>query len=175
MQILVQVLATVIESGTVTDTFPIMSFQRFQRAPSGCVMVEITVYAPVAVQMLHCLFHVGNRVQYEAVTLFQSERGSGKEVHESFKDAAQVSRRAFRLDRRHILRRHASFEEAAADLISTRYVRETDGEIPLATHSIIQSAAIPRCYVVRDAPFRQIVRQWRTKQRDGLHSFEGRF
>lgn len=71
-------------------------------------MVEITVYAPVAVQIPHCLFHVGNRVQYEAVSLFQSERGSRKKVHEAFKNAAHVSRRAFRLDQRHIFRRHAS-------------------------------------------------------------------
>ena len=142
LQILVQVLATVIESGTVIDTFSIMSFQRFQRAPSGCVMVEITVYAPAAVQIPHCLFHVGNRVQYEALTLFQSERGSRKKVHEAFKNAAHVSRRAFRLDQRHIFRRHASFEEAAADLISTRHVRETDGKISFATHTVIQSAAV---------------------------------
>ena len=31
------------------------------------------------------------------------------------------------------------------------------------------------CNAVRNAPFRQIVRQWRTKQRGGFHSFKGRF
>ena len=138
-------------------------------------MVEITVYAPVTVQMLHCLFHVGNGVQHKVVARFQSERDSGKEVHEALKDATHVSRRAFRLDQRHILRRHASFEETAADFISTRHIRKTDGKIPLATHAVIQSAAIPEYNAVRNAPFCQIVRQWRTKQRGAFHSFKGRF
>ena len=105
-------------------------------------MVEITVYAPVAVQIPHCLFHVGNRVQYEAVSLFQFERGSRKKVHEAFKNAAHVSRRAFHLDQRHIFRRHASFEETAADFISACHVRKTDCKISFATHSVIQSAAV---------------------------------
>ena len=172
---LVQVLATVIEGGTVADTFPIVSFQRFQRPPSGFITVKITVYAPVTAQIPHRLFHVGNRVQHKTVTRFQSERGGGKEIYEALKYAAQVSRRAFRLDRRHILRRHASFEETAADFISTSHIREADGEIPLATHSVIQLAAIPECNALRNTPFRQIVRQWRMKQCGSFHSFKGRF
>lgn len=53
--------------------------------------------------------------------------------------------------------------------------RKTDGEIPLATHTVIQSATIPGCNAVRDATFRQIVRQWRMKQWGGFHTLKGRF
>ena len=88
---------------------------------------------------------------------------------------AHISLRTFHFDQRHILRRHAAFEKTAADFKAARYVRKTDGEIPLATHSIIQSATIPGCNAVRDATFRQIVRQWRMKQWGGFHTLKGRF
>ena len=125
--------------------------------------------------MLHRLFHVGGGVQYKAVARFQSERGSGKKVHESLKHAAHVSGGILRFYRRHVFGRYASLEEAAADLITTRHVRKTDGEIPFATHSVIQPAAILGCNAARDAPFRQIVRQRGAEQRDGFHSIEDRF
>ena len=92
--------------------------------------------------MFYRLFNVGNRVQHKAVARFQSDRDGGKKVHEALKDAAHVRQRAFCLDQRHILRRYASLEEAAADFIPARHIRKADGEIPFATHTVIQSAAI---------------------------------
>ena len=69
MQILVQVLATVIECGTVTDTSAVVSFEDFQRPPPGFVTVEEAVDAPVPVQVFHRLAYVGDGVQHKAVAI----------------------------------------------------------------------------------------------------------
>ena len=46
---------------------------------------EEAVDAHVPVQVFYRLTHVGDGVQHKAVACFQSKRGSGKEVHKSFK------------------------------------------------------------------------------------------
>lgn len=41
------------------------------------------------------------------------------------------------------------------DFIAARHVRETDCEIPLSTHAIVQAATVAVCNGIRDAPFRR--------------------
>ena len=60
LQVLVQVLAIVIEGGTVGDTFPISLGECVKRPPSGFVTVEETADAPVALQQSRRLLHVGD-------------------------------------------------------------------------------------------------------------------
>ena len=127
LKVLVQVLATVIEGGAVCDTPAIPFFQGFKRPSSRIVTVKETADAPVTVQIPQRLFHVGDRVQYKVVAPFAyAERNSGKEVHKSLVHAASVSAGGFRPYQRHILRRHATLEMAAADFITARHIGETD-------------------------------------------------
>ena len=97
MQILVQVLATVIECGTVTDTSAVVSFEDFQRPPPGFVTVEEAVDAPVPVQVFHRLAYVGDGVQHKAVAIAAyAECVSGQKVHETLEHAAYVRGGIFR-------------------------------------------------------------------------------
>ena len=60
LQVLVQVLATVIEGGTVGDTFPVSHGKCGKRPPSGFVPVALAADAPVSVQQSRRLLHVGD-------------------------------------------------------------------------------------------------------------------
>ena len=85
------------ECGTVGDTSAVISFEGFQRPPSGFVTVEEAVYAPVPVQVFHRLTHVGNGVQHKAVAIAAyTECSSGQKVHEALKHAAYVRGGIFR-------------------------------------------------------------------------------
>ena len=89
LQVLIQVLATVIEGGTVGDTRPIPFGKSVKRPPSGFVTVKEASDAPVAVQQFRRLLHVGDRVQNKAVsvTLFAFDKGEEISTHDSTGDA----------------------------------------------------------------------------------------
>ena len=98
LQVLVQVLATVIEGGTVGDTLPISLGECGKRSPSGFVTVEETADAPVALQHPRRLLHVGDRVQHKTVSVTgYAKRHSGEKVHEALEHEVLVSRDVIRL------------------------------------------------------------------------------
>ena len=57
---LIHIFATVIEGGTVGDTFPVSHGKCGKRPPSGFVTVEEAADAPVSVQQSRRLLHVGD-------------------------------------------------------------------------------------------------------------------
>ena len=82
LQVLIQVLATVIEGGTVGDTRPIPFGKSVKRPPSGFVTVKEASDAPVAVQQFRRLLHVGDRVQNKAVSVTgYAKRHSGVDTN----------------------------------------------------------------------------------------------
>lgn len=160
LQVLVQVLATVIEGGTVGDTLPVSPHKCGKRPPSGFVTVKETVDAPVAVQQSRRLLHVGDGVQHKAVSVTgYAKRHRRKEVHEALEHEAFVSRNFFSHYQRHIFWRDATLEISASDFIATCHVREADGKIPFPTNAVVKTATVTGCDGVRDAPFCQILRQ----------------
>ena len=175
LQVLVQVLAALIDAGTVCHLSSVACPQGFHCPASGFVTVEVTVDALVPVQMFQSLFHVGDGVQHKAVTRCQTERDGGQEVHKALEHAAHVRRDVPRLDQRHVLWWYATLETAASGFIAARHVRKADGKVPLTTHAVVQAAAVAGCNGIRDASFLQILRQRRAEQRDGFHSLKGRF
>ena len=174
LQVLVQVLAALIDAGTVCHLSSVACPQGFHCPASGFVSVEVTVDALVPVQMFQSLFHVGDGVQHKAVTRCQTERDGGQEVHKALEHAAHVRRDVPRLDQRHVLWWYATLETAASGFIAARHVRKADGKVPLTTHAVVQAAAVAGCNGIRDASFLQILRQRRAEQRDGFHSLKGR-
>ena len=67
LQVFVQVLASAIDTGAVRHPFPIAGAEGFQRPPPGFVVVKVTVYPPIAVQIPERLRRVGHRVEHEVV------------------------------------------------------------------------------------------------------------
>ena len=160
LQVLIQVLATVIEGGTVGDTRPIPFGKSVKRPPSGFVTVKEASDAPVAVQQFRRLLHVGDRVQNKAVSVTgYAKRHSGEKVHEALKHEALVSRDFLRPCQRHIFWRDAPLEKSASDFISTCHIQETDSKIPFSTHTVVQTATVTGCDGDGYATLRQIVRQ----------------
>ena len=92
LQVLVQVLATVIESGAVCDTPAIPFFQGFKRPSSRIVTVKETADAPVTVQIPQRLLHVGDRVQYKVVapSPMPSVTAERKSINPSYTQQASV-------------------------------------------------------------------------------------
>jgi len=120
LQVLIQVLATVIEGGTVGDTRPIPFGKSVKRPPSGFVTVEEASDAPVAVQQSRRLLHVGDGVQHKAVSVTgYTKRHGGEKVHEALEHEALVSQDVIRLYQRYGLRRYAPLEKAASEFIQT--------------------------------------------------------
>ena len=98
LQVLVQVLATVIEGGTVGDTFPVSHGKCGKRPPSGFVTVEEAADAPLSVQQSRRLLHVGDGVQHKTVSVTgYAKRHGGEKVHEALEHEALVSRDVIRL------------------------------------------------------------------------------
>ena len=126
---------------------PIPFGKSVKRPPSGFVTVKEASDAPVAVQQSRRLLHVGDRVQYKAVSVTgYAKRHGGEKVHEALKHEALVSRDFLRPCQRHIFWRDAPLEISASDFISTCHIQETDSEIPFSTHTVVQAATVAGCY-----------------------------
>ncbi len=98
-----------------------------------------------------------------------------KKVHEALEHEALVSRGCpSPLPVTHLWR-YATLEKAASGFIATCHVRKADGKIPFPTHTVVQAAAVAGCDGIRDAPFRQILRQRRAEQRSDLHILKNGF
>lgn len=142
LQVFVQVLASAIDTGAVRHPFPIAGAEGFQRPPPGFVVVKVTVYPPIAVQIPERLRRVGHRVEHEVVfPVPYTQRTGGQVVHEALMHVADG--RAGR-QQGDILRRHTPLEERVAYLISAASVAESNGKIPLAVHGIANLLTV--CY-----------------------------
>ena len=142
-------------SGKLPLQFPI-------RPSSRLVIIKQAVDAPVPVQHIYGFGNIGNRIEDDIIlpvkvghgwAVLHPQREKGKIVRHAFEYEAFLSRLSLMPDMADIFRGDTALEETVAHFISSRHVRETDGEIRLSIMDEVQFSTFRLCQSDVYTPF----------------------
>lgn len=153
-QVIVQVFVSFVVVGEVADTSGELPFQ-FSVCVSSClVIVEQVVNAPVPVQHIYGFGNIGNGIEDDIIlpvkvghgrAVLHPQREKGKIVRHALEHEGFLSRLSLMPDMADVFRGDTALEETVAHFISSRHVRETDGEIGLAVMDEMQFPTFQSC------------------------------
>lgn len=133
--------------GEVADASAELPCQLPIRLSSCPVIVEQAVDAPVPVQRIYGFGNIGNRIEDDVILTVKVRHGravphpqreEGQVVHHALEHEAFLSRLSLLKDMADVFRSNAALEETVAHFISSRHIREADGEIGLAVMDEVQ-------------------------------------
>ena len=156
--------------GEVADASGEHPFQFPVRLSSRLVIVKQAVDAPVPVQHIYGFGNIGDGIEDDVIlpvkvgygrAVLHPQRKEGKIVRHALEYEAFLSWLSMLPDMADVLRGDTALKETVAHFISSRHVRETDGEIRLAVMDEVQFPTLWLCQSDVYTPFLQVAEQCR--------------
>ena len=127
------------------------------------VIVQVTIHLCIAIQKMMHLLHISHRVEDNMIlTTTNTENYGREEIHEPL---VQMAYLAVSINKRYVLWRHATFEEAVSYLVATAVVLKTDSKELFAIVSVFHLTAETARHVSRYATLTQVLPKCRMTQR----------
>ena len=154
--------------GEVADASGKLSLQFPIRPSSRLVIIKQAMDAPVPVQHIYGFGNIGDGIEDDVIlpvkvghgrAVLHPQREEGKIVRHALEHEAFLSWLSILPDMADVLRCDAALEETVAHLISSRHVRETDGELGLAVMDEVQFPTFRLCQSYVYTPFLQVAEQ----------------
>ena len=141
-----------------------ISLLQFDTGILAClVIVQMTVHLCIAIQKMMHLLHICHRIEDNMIlTTTYAENYGREEIH---KTLVQMAYLAVSINKRYVLWRHATFEEAVAYLVAIAVVLETDSKELFAIVSVFHLTAETARHVSRYATLTQVLPESRMAQR----------
>ena len=147
----------------VNDLIAISLLQFGTRILTRFIIIQMAIHLRIIIQKMMHLLHISHRVEDNMIlTTTDTEHDGREKIHEPL---VQMAYLAVSINKRYILWRYATFEEAAAYFVATAVVLETDSKELFAIISVFHLTAETACHISRDATLTQVLPKSRMTQR----------
>lgn len=175
-QIIIDVLVVGIAEGIISNLEAEQDTQFLYGLPSGIIIVEEAMDAPVSLQGLAALLKIVDGVHHKEVArLFHDEIRVavllqcqiGQEIHKALEQEATVLKlTANKRQQRNIFSPEAAFEVGIAHFVIAATVRKSNGEVVFPVQLVVQFLTVASAYIQINPSGAQIreqchVRKWK--------------